>query len=247
MKRQVLIADDEPPAREKLRAFLADEPDFAIAGEAADGNEAVELIQRLQPDVLFLDIEMPGIDGLHLVQGLSDQSLPLTVFTTAHARYAVDAYAANVTDYLLKPFDRDRFRAALTKIRGLLARPAQGPDEPGMRRLLVKSNGRYAVVHSDDIDWIEAAANYVVLHTASGNHVLRSTLGDILRQLGEKTFFRTGRSHAVCLNRICEVRVTDAGQHEIVLRSGASLRLQRDFRELQRQLEASRDRRPFTA
>lgn len=242
MHYKILIADDEPLAREKLRAYFAAAPDFEIVGEAADGAGVLAEIRRLQPDAVYLDIEMPGIDGLNVARALAHQSAPLVVFTTAHSRYAVEAFAVSVTDYLLKPFDRGRFLESVAKLRDTLGRRPAAPAATGRKRFLVKAQGRYAVVGSEEIEWIEAAANYVVLHTASGNHVLRSTLTDILKELGDELFYRTGRSHAVCLTRITEVRAEEPGLHEVVLRSGARLRLQRDFRELQQRLEACQHR-----
>ena len=244
MKYRFLIADDEPLARGRLRSFAAQEPDLEYVGEAANGSEALRLVRRLEPDFVFLDIEMPKLDGLQLAQKLTAEQkltgdrLPLVVFTTAHANFAVDAYASNVVDYLLKPFDQERFRGALAKMRELLGGIGhRHRGGPGRERILIKAQGRYIVVRIDSINWLEAAANYVVLHTPNAKHVLRGTLADVVEQLGEETFFRIGRSHAVNLNQIAEVRMEDTGQHSVLLHGGEQLRLQRRFRELQQRLE----------
>lgn len=251
MKYKILIADDEPLARERLRHFLADEFDYELIGEAVDGREAMGLIREKQPELVLLDIAMPVIDGMQVAQKLTGRPLPLVIFTTAHANHAVEAYAANVVDYLLKPFDRTRFHAALAKARELLdwrtRRNLQPPAEPRRQRLLVKSRGRYLVVPAEDISWLEAAANYVVLHTPGGNHVVRGTMTDLLQQLGEGTFFRSGRSHAVNLKQVVEVHMDDTGQHSVVLQGGQRLRLQRNFRELQQHLETMHASWPQTA
>lgn len=240
MKYKVLIADDEPLAREKLRDFIGDEFDFELLAEASNGKEVLQQIREQEPDLLFLDIEMPGIDGMQVAKQLTGSHLPLVVFTTAHANYAVDAYAANVVDYLLKPFNRERFRHTLARVREILGwRTARTPpSDPRRQRLLVKSRGRYTVVQAEEITWLEAAANYVVLHATNGNHVVRGTMADTLQQLGEGLFFRIGRSHAVNLSRVSEVHMEDSGQHSVVLQGGTRLKLQRNFRELQQRLES---------
>lgn len=240
MRYKILIADDEPLARERLRQFLADEFDYELVGEAANGREVMDLIRTIQPELILLDIAMPEINGMQVAQRLTGHLLPLVVFTTAHADHAVDAYAANVVDYLLKPFDRARFRAALAKARELLDwRTRRNPpaEQPRRQRLLVKSRGRYLVVAAEEISWLEAAANYVVLHTPGGNHVVRCTMAEMTDQLGDEIFFRTGRSHAVNLKQVIEVQMDDSGQHSVVLQGGQHLRLQRNFRELQQRLE----------
>lgn len=247
MKLRYVIADDEPLARDRLRAMAATEPGLECVGEAADGAAVLRLIREQDPDVAFLDIEMNGPDGLAVARQLGGDNLPVTVFTTAHADYAAAAYDANVVDYLLKPFDRARFRTAVAKLRTILeSRRPVVSGGPQRDRLLVKSQGRYVVVRIGTIEWIEAAANYVVLHTEGGKHVLRSSLGDILEQLQGHPFFRLGRSHAANLNSVQEVRIEESGQHHVHLRSGANLRLHRSFRELQEALEALH-RRPAVA
>jgi two-component system LytT family response regulator len=237
MKLKVLIADDEPLALEKLRRLIAEEPDLELIGAAANGADALRLAEELRPDVLIMDIQMPPLDGIEVAHALAHGQRAV-IFTTAFPDYAVDAFAANAVDYLLKPYSRVNFSRALGRARARLAGKATDAARGGRSdRLLVKSRDRYVVVHVSDIEWIEAAANYVVLHASSGNHVLRGTLTDTLLEVGEDQFFRTGRSAAVNLDRVNEVLFDEPGEHVLLLRSGARVRLQRNFRELQERLE----------
>ena len=240
MKYTVVIADDEPLAREKLRHFLSEEPDFELAGEATNGADALETARKLDPDVLILDVQMPPLDGMEVAFGLGDTS-PIVIFTTAHREHAVEAFTANAIDYVLKPYSQSRFKEALARARQRLAAlpAAAGDAPPRTERLLVKSRGRYVVVHADTIEWLEAAANYVVLHAQGGNHVVRGTLAETLVQLGDQRFYRAGRSTAVNLDQINEVLMDAPGEHTIVMKSGAKIRLQRSFRELQARIEQS--------
>ncbi|MBX3737184.1 MAG: response regulator transcription factor [Candidatus Didemnitutus sp.] len=249
MKLKVLIADDEPLALDKLRRLLATENDLEIAGAATNGADALRLARELQPDILVLDIQMPPLDGLEVAHTL-DEGARAVIFTTAFPQHAVDAFAANAVDYLLKPYSKEQFARALGRARSRLAATADATRTGRSDRLLVKSRDRYVVVHVNDIEWIEAAANYVVLHSSSGNHVLRGTMTDTLAEVGEDLFFRTGRSAAVNLDRVNEVLFDEPGEHVLLLRSGARVRLQRNFRELQERLEkrtAAHARREGTA
>lgn len=238
MKLKVLIADDEPLALDKLRRLIASEPDLELVGAAANGSEALRLAEELHPEVLILDIQMPPLDGIEVAHALQ-QDARAVIFTTAFPDHAVDAFAANAVDYLLKPYSRENFARALGRARTRLAGKTPDATRAAARsdRLLVKTRDRYLVVHVSDIEWIEAAANYVVLHASSGNHVLRGTLTDTLVEVGEEQFFRTGRSAAVNLDRVVEVLFDEPGEHVLLLRSGARVRLQRNFRELQERLE----------
>jgi len=237
MKLKVLIADDEPLALDKLRRLVANEADLEVVAEAANGSEALRLAEQHRPDVLILDIQMPPLDGIEVAHALQHGNQAI-IFTTAFPDHAVDAFATNAVDYLLKPYSRENFARALGRARTrLAARPPDAARAGRSDRLLVKSRDRYVVVPVNDIEWIEAAANYVVLHASSGNHVLRGTLTDTLVEVGEDQFFRTGRSAAVNLDRVNEVLFDEPGEHVLLLRSGARVRLQRSFRELQERLE----------
>lgn len=252
MKIRTLIVDDEPPARAKLRNLLAPEADIDLCGEAGNGDDAIRLIGELRPDLLFLDVQMPAPDGLAVLRAVRDEWLPCTVFTTAHAEHAVEAFALHALDYLLKPYSRARFAAALNRARGELARRRGAADErvgallrdpavgPALtERFLVKTNERYCVVRSSDIDWVEAAANYVVLHTAQGNHILRRTLASLEAELDPARFFRVSRSALVQLDRVSAIEAVRAGEHVLSLAGGARVAMTRGLRDLQQRLQGS--------
>jgi len=242
MKFKVLIADDEPLAIDKLRRLLTAEEDIELVGAAANGAEALRLTRKLLPDILILDIQMPPLDGLKVAHAVAGNQA--VIFTTAFPQHAVDAFDANAVDYLLKPYSKEQFARALSRARHRVTSTSESARAGRSDRLLVKSRDRYVVVHVTEIEWIEAAANYVVLHASNGNHVLRGTMTETLAEVGEDLFFRTGRSAAVNLARVSEVLFDDSGEHVLLLRSGARVRLQRNFRELQERLEKRRGTAP---
>lgn len=252
-KIRTLIVDDEPPARAKVRNLLSTEADIEIIGEAGNGDDAIRLIGELRPDLLFLDIQMPATDGVSVLRAVKDEWLPCTIFTTAYAEHAVEAFTLHALDYLLKPYSRERFSDALARARKSLAtasasaegdsRVAAALSEPALaakptERFLVKTNDRYIVVRAAEIAWIEAASNYVVLHAASGNHVLRKSMAALEIELDPKQFFRSSRSSIVNLDFVREVQPMTAGEHIILLRDGASVPLTRGFREFQERLQS---------
>lgn len=256
MKYRVLVADDEPLAREKLRLLLAEETDFVLVGEAGSATEALARGRELRPDLLIVDLLKEAADGLEVAAGLAAAGAAV-IFTTARREHAAEAFAADAVDYVLKPYTAGRLREALGRARRRLSsKPAAAAtpvragareataksaaaaqDRPAPERLLVKSRGRYVVVQASTIEWIEAAANYVVLHCSGTNHVVRATLTETLAQLGESSFYRAGRSTAVNLYLIHEVLMGAGEDHTIVMRSGAKVRLLRSFRELQERIE----------
>lgn len=253
MKIRALIADDEPLARARVRTLASREADIELVGEAGDGETALRLIGELRPDLLFLDIEMPPPSGLDVLRAARDIWLPRVIFTTAHAKHAVDAFEADALDYLLKPYSADRFAAAVARARERLSalRASEEKAEAGdplaaaldrrpapVTRLLVKTGERYVVVRADDIRWIEAAANYVVLHTPDGNSVLRRTLAALEAELDPAKFFRASRSAIVRLDEVREIRQAEAGEHVVILRDGSRVPLTRGLRELQERLQA---------
>lgn len=250
MKIRILIVDDEKPARERLRTLLASIEDVEIVAEAANANDAIEAIGQYQPDLLFLDIQMPGRTGFDVLRAISPEILPCTIFTTAYDAYAVEAFNVRALDYLLKPFTADRLNQAVTRARESLAQPRAEADPrvedllktaPAPRqcleRILVKLNDRYLVVRRNEMEWVEAAANYVVLHTSSGNHVLRKALSALEAELPPQEFFRASRSAIINLAHVTEIQLTPAGEHTIVLRSGTKVPLTRGLRELQERLQ----------
>lgn len=256
-KIRILIVDDEALARGRLRRLLATEPDIEIVGEAANGEDAIRLIGELRPALLFLDVQMPAPDGLGVLRAVRDEWLPCTIFTTAHAEHAVAAFELNALDYLLKPFAPERFAAALERARARLgadeagtgsggeigrdARVAALVEDPALvatpaERFLVRHNERYLVVRAADIQWVEAAANYVILHTPGGNPILRKAISALEAELDPRRFFRVNRSAIVNLALIREVGAATAGEHTVTLLGGKQLTLTRGLRELQDRL-----------
>ena len=249
---RVLLVDDEPLVRRGIRAFLADEPDVAVIGECGTGLEAVDAIRAERPDLVFLDVQMPELDGLGVLDALDeDERPPALVFVTAYDAYALRAFELHAVDYLLKPFDEARFRTALARARQRLAsagaatipaaadsrleallrelRPAPAPAYA--ERLLVRSANRLLPVAVADIDWIEAADNYVRLHVGSRRCALRETIRSLEGRLDPRFFVRVHRSTIVNLDRVQEVRPLPSGDCTLLLTDGTQLSLSRNWRE----------------
>lgn len=244
-RTRVLIADDEPLARERLRMLLAKEDWVEIVGECDSGPASVTAIQKLQPDLVFLDVQMPGATGFDVIESVGPARMPPVVFVTAYDRYALRAFDVHALDYLLKPFDRDRFQQALARARQQIERHNAGDLErrllelvQGLRsspqrpeRFVIKSGGRVFFVRTDEIDWIEAAGNYVKLHVGSDAHLLRETMNALEALLDPDVFFRIHRSHIVNIERVKELQPWFNGEYVVFMRNGARLTLSRGYRE----------------
>lgn len=232
MKLRALIVDDEPLARERLRGFLAAEPDIELAGECGDVRAAIAAIQREAPDLVFLDMQMPGGDGLQVVAELPPDRRPAVVFATAHEKFAVDAFSVEAVDYLLKPFDQERLRQALRRVREQRQRRAGGVPEPAAPadRVAVKADGRLVFLRPEEIVRVEAADNYVILHLAAGRLMVRETMGAVEARLGLRFFARINRSALVQLAAIREIQPAQHGDYTVVLRDGTRLPLSRSLR-----------------
>ncbi len=245
-KLRILVADDEPLARARLLALLPKDVSLEIVGEYANGTEAVEAIRRDRPDIAFLDMQMPGFDGLQVVGALAPEERPAIVFVTAHDKFAVDAFGVRAVDYVLKPFDRERLETALeraaeyvasrragalgARIEGLLA-GAGAPQPPRPERLAVKADGRYVFLKLDEIVWVEAADNYVVIHTSAGERLMpRDTLTSIEERLGPQKFTRANRSAVVRIDQVRELQPSPQGDYTILLRDGTRIPLSRTLR-----------------
>ncbi|MCP3143444.1 LytR/AlgR family response regulator transcription factor [Pyxidicoccus xibeiensis] len=241
---RVAVADDEPLARERLRALLGTEPDVALVAEAASGAEAVRAVLTHAPDVLLLDIEMPAGDGFEVLRALPPESVPVVVFVTAWQQYAVRAFEAQALDFLLKPYDRERFRAALARARQqvrLVRRGDAGPRQEALlsglalaqaplRRLPVKEDGRIRFLDCAAITHVEAEANYVRVHTADGQHVMRETLTHLEERLDTRRFVRVHRSVLVNLDHVRELEPLSQGEYLLVLGAGTAVRTGRSHR-----------------
>jgi two-component system LytT family response regulator len=241
-KIRALIVDDEPLARERLRTLMRAEDGVEIVGECHSGPEAVLVIKNTALDVVFLDMEMPGCDGLQVIAQIPVETRPAIVFVTAYEGFAIEAFELQAIDYLLKPFDRERFQKTLQRLREhlvarqaseklarLMAEPAPAADRKP-DRLAVKTDGRVVFVKPDDIVWVEAADNYVVLHLSSGRLMLRETMAALEARLGNVSFARVNRSAIVHLDQVREMQPTAHGDYTLVLRDGTRLPLSRSLR-----------------
>jgi two-component system LytT family response regulator len=251
MKIRALIIDDEPLARQRILMFLRDEPDVEVAGECVNGAEAIRQIEQQKPDLVFLDVQMPLVGGFEVLRALPADRWPLVIFVTAYNQHALEAFEVHALDYLLKPFKLVRFRQALQRARQHLeARDAPGQNERFREwllaqketsypsRLTVKSGERTDFVEVKDVDCIEAAGNYAILHTGAKNHILRDTLANLEARLSPKRFLRVSRSAIVNLDRVKAVQPTTRGEHVVLLKNGKELTLTRGVREIRQRLEA---------
>lgn len=252
MSIRVLVVDDEPVARQRVRRFLAQEPETEVVGEGASGRDAVRLIRTHSPDVVFLDIQMPKGDGFDVISQIGPERMPHVVFVTAYDEHALRAFEVNAVDYVLKPFDRARLRDAFQRVRvrldlesaaergrqltSLLQTVAAGGEPsagrgPAANRIMVKSHGRVHFVSADEIDWVEAAGNYVRLHVGSSRFLVRETLTRLEERLDPSGFARIHRSALVNLDRVHEMRHWSSGEYLVVLVDGTELKLSRTYRD----------------
>ncbi len=250
MKLRTLIVDDEPLAREKLAELLAAEPEIEIIGECGDGLQAVAAIQSLRPDLVLLDVQMPELDGFGVLEAAGERQLPVVIFVTAYDQYALRAFEAHALDYLLKPFDRERLRKSLERARRQIERERAGEinqqlvsllsDLKGrqqtLERLVIKAGGRVFFLRVEEIDWIEAAANYVKLHAGREAHLLRETMSGLEAKLDPAKFIRIHRSVIVNVERIRELQPLFHGEYAVTLLDGTQLTLSRGYREKFQQL-----------
>jgi two-component system LytT family response regulator len=247
VKISVLIVDDEAVARRRIRRLLEPERDVAIIGECSNGNEALNAIQRKAPGLVFLDVQMPELDGFEVIARVPEAPLPCIIFVTAYDRYAMRAFDVHAIDYLLKPFPASRFQLALERARerirtqqadgGLARLIASLRERPRyLSRISVKTGGRIVLVDLGTVDWMEADDNYVRLHCGTREHVVRETLGTLERQLDPQCFIRIHRSVVVRIDRILEFHPATHGDMNVVLRDGTHLTLSRTWRARARHL-----------
>jgi two-component system LytT family response regulator len=244
---RTLIVDDEAPARRRVRTLLAREPDVELIGECADGPAAIDAIRVHHPDLLFLDVQMPEMNGFEVLRAVGADTVRAVVFVTAYDRYALDAFDAHALDYLLKPFANARFRDALDRARRVIARE-QDMDArrqieallaramPAHARIAVRSGDRITFLRPEEIDWIEGAGNYVRLHAAGESHLVRDTLKGIAARLDARVFLRVHHSHIVNVERIRELRPWSHGEYIIVLTDGTRLASSRSYSDGLRRL-----------
>lgn len=236
-----VIADDEVLARQKLRQLLRGEPGFEIVGEGATAKETIDLVRLTRPELLFLDIRMPGMDGFDIVGALAaDASFPLPriIFTTAYDRYAIRAFEIHAVDYLLKPFTAERLHSAVRQAREQIEATAGNPgnevqpedDERYTKRIVFKSRGRILFMNVSDIRWIGAEENYVRISTETESHLLRETMTHIEEKLDPQMFLRVHRSSIVNLQYVKEVRTEKDGEFAVLLANGQKIAMSRTYR-----------------
>jgi two-component system, LytTR family, response regulator len=227
---RALLVEDEPLAVRRLRRLLRQEPDVRVVAACADVPTARRAAARHRPDLLLLDVQLPGGDGLALLSGLPLERRPEVVFVTAFTEYAVPAFAHEAVDYLLKPIDPDRLRVALARVRRRLERRETAGEVGPLGRLLVRERGRAFFVRVDQVDWFEALGNYVRLHVGRATHRVRLPLATLEARLDPTAFRRISRSHIVRLDAVRELQPWFHGDGVVILSSGTRLRLSRRFR-----------------
>jgi two-component system, LytTR family, response regulator len=245
MRIRALIVDDEPLARRRLRSLLRSEPDIDLAGECGDGRRAVAAILEKKPDLVFLDVQMPELDGFAVLDAVGAERLPAIVFVTAYDEHALRAFEVYALDYLLKPFDRERFRRTLDRVRVEIAAQRSSSSNRELleliselrsssrtqQRLMVRNAGRILFLGVNEIDWIEAEGNYVRLHVGKESHLMRETMNAIEQRLAVLKFQRIHRSTIVNVERVRELQPWIRGDSVVILRDNTRLTLSRNYRE----------------
>lgn len=242
---RVLVADDEIPARQRLIDLLQRDDQVASVSEAADGQTAVEMIEREKPDLLFLDVQMPELDGLGVIDAIGVADMPLTVFVTAYDQHAIRAFEANALDYLLKPFSDERFESTMSRVKSRLdersmkefgqrvmkmVSAAPAAPERRLDRLVVKAGGTTRFIRVIDIDWIEAAGVYVTLHVGGKELLYRAALNDLAEKLDPRRFVRVHRSALINIESVVQLEPISHGEFEAVLKNGSRTRVSRTYR-----------------
>ena len=244
-KMRTLIVDDERLSRKRIRDLLAEEANCELIGESANGIEAIEVIRREKPDLVFLDVQMPQMDGFQVLEAVSDLTLPAVIFVTAYDEYAVRAFEVHALDYLLKPFDRERFQDTLARARFQMTRAQEGGlserlvalleglslRRRPLDRIAIKTGGHVVLVRTQNIDWVEAADNYVCLHCGTETYPMRETMNALEAKLDGGRFIRIHRSTIVNMDRIKELQPWFRGDYLVVLHDGTQLTLSRNYRD----------------
>jgi len=244
-KIRALIVDDEPLARRRIKRLLARDPELEIAGEAGNGQEAIAAMRALEPSLLFLDVQMPEVDGFAVLESIDPLKLPLVIFVTAYDQYALRAFEVSAVDYLVKPFDRPRFEKALQRAKTRLATERRvdlnretlalleelKARSNHIERLVIKAGGRAFFLKTEEIDWIEAEGKYVRLHVGKESYLLREAIGSMESQLDPKKFPRIHRSTIVNIERVRELQPWFHNEYRVILKDGTELMLSRSCRK----------------
>ena len=255
MTLRVLLVDDDDFARASVRTFLSAEPGVQVVAEVDNGRDALDVIARAGPDILFLDVDMPGLDGFGVLEALGTATMPVVVFVTGHAEHAIRAFEVHALDYLVKPFGLERFRQAFARAREAveerdeerrgerihsllqqLREEQEGLErllagaEPYLQRIMVKADEKMLLLNSEEVDWVEAEGNYVRLHTGRGAFLVRWKIGALEERLDPRHFARVHRSTMVNLGRVKELRPWFAGDYIVAMKDGTELKLSRGYR-----------------
>ncbi len=250
MNLRVLIVDDEPWARKRIATLLKPERGIEIVGQSDGGEDAIKKISELSPDLVFLDVQMPDVDGFEVIEAIGPDRMPLVIFATAFDKYALRAFDANALDYLLKPFDEERFHKALSRARAELQNVPRAAHAASLqallqqlrgtqrhlRRLVVKSGGRVLFLKTSDVDWFEASGNYIGLHIGREVHLIRESMNGLEAKLDPDQFVRIHRSTIVNLDRVKQLQPWFRGEQVLVLNDGTQLTVGRSFRARLREL-----------
>ena len=232
---RVVIVDDEPLPRERIRSMVAEHPELRVIAECGDGREAVGVINAEKPDLVFLDIQMPELDGFEVLEAIEADEMPVVIFVTAFDEYAVRAFEVSAVDYLLKPLDRARFELALGRAMESMARSETGGQalsdflarwraERGYpARFVVQLGGKLAFVRAEEIDWVDAAGNYIRLHAAGREHLIRATMKGLESRLDPERFVRVHRSAIVNIDRVASLEPYFHGEYVVTMRDGSKL------------------------
>jgi two-component system, LytTR family, response regulator len=245
LKIRTLIVDDEPLGRERIRTLIGDDAEIEIVGECSDGMQAVAAIERTRPDLVYLDVQMPEMDGFAVLDAIAGERMPAIIFVTAYDRYAVQAFEVHALDYLLKSFDRERFQDALRRAKEQIRYSQEGlwnerltglledlqAQQTRLTRFVIRSAGRIFFLRVEEIDWLEAAGNYVRIHVGRESHLIRETLQSVEGRLDPAKFLRVHRSTVVNFDRIKELQPLFHGDYVIRLQDGTELTLTRNYRE----------------
>jgi two-component system LytT family response regulator len=245
LRIRTLIVDDEQLARERLLSLLEGDADIEVIGECSSGKEAIAAIKAESPDLVFLDVQMPEGDGFEVLESVDFHTMPIVVFVTAYDQYAIRAFDVHALDYLLKPFDQNRFEQALVRAKSeVVLRNNTNVNQKllsmlehieshkkSLDRILVKSSGKVFFLKFDEIDWVESAGNYVKLHVGSESHLLRETMSEMERKLGGEKFVRIHRTVIVNLNRIKELQPWFNGEYVVILNNGMKLTASRGYKK----------------
>lgn len=248
MKRKVrtIVVDDEPLACKRLAKLLKEDDEIEVVEICANGQEAIEQINEQSPDLIFLDIQMPEINGFEVLQNIEPEKVPIVIFVTAYDEYALQAFEVHALDYLMKPFNKERFRDSLKRAKTTILNDNTEmigekienllnylePEEESLKRILIKTSNRYFFLKTVDIDWIESAGNYVRIHSGNSNYLIRETMINMEKKLDSEQFFRIHRSTIINVDKVKELEQWFHGDYQVIMYNDEKLTMSRNYKEL---------------